>query len=471
MILLDVDTQTIYQLQNITIGYWEWIVVFILFMLMTLMAHRRKMIHIGKEPEYKYYVWGFYAKFFASIFFVIVFYYIYKGGDTYGYFSSAMSMANLFYKNPEGYFYVLFHGNSPEAMSYFDFFTGYPWGYLVDDPRTFLVIKLISPFAIITFNSFLISTVLLGYVTYRGSWKLFQLFYNYYPNLSIQMAVSFLFIPSALFYGSGILKDSFTYMSTCLFTLHFHNIFISKKFEYSAYFYLLLNALIIFGIKPYILMILLPGLLIWSGFKRFNKIRNSAIKIMIIPIMLIAVLGFSAILFISLGGAMDKYSVDNALNTAATTQNDLKSDYYEGASFDIGNFDGTPLGAAKLFPAATFAGLFRPFITEASSALVLLSALENLYLLFLFFRPFFRGTPKMIFKVITSDPMLIFCVFFCIFFAFMLGITTSNFGALTRFKIPMLPFFASSLFIINYYLKRIHYEKFMESQKGKKIIP
>jgi hypothetical protein len=32
----------------------------------------------------------------------------------------------------------------------------------------------------------------------------------------------------------------------------------------------------------------------------------------------------------------------------------------------------------------------------------------------------------------------------------MIGLTTSNFGALVRFKIPLLPFFCTALFMIEY---------------------
>lgn len=461
MILLEVDTQTIYQMQSITIAYWEWLIVGTLFLFMTIFVQRKKMMNIEKFPEYRYYVWGFYAKFFSSILFVIVFYYIYKGGDTYGYFSSAMALANLFYKNPEAYFYVMAHDYTPESMSNFDFFTGYPWTYLSEDARTFMVIKLISPLCIITYKSFLISNVILGYLTYRGSWKLFELFYKYYPQLSFQMALSTLFIPSALFYGSGILKDSFTFMSTCLFTYHFHAVFISKKYQFKNVFWLLLNAYVVIAIKPYILMVLLPGLLFWAAHLRISKIHNQSIRMIIFPLMILLVLAASIGFFATLGDSIGKFSVDQALSTASVTQNDLKQDYYEGESFDIGNFDGTATSALLLFPNAVFAGMFRPTLLEADSALVLLSALENLILLYLLIRVFFRGSIFKIYKVITEDPILIFCITFCLFFAFMLGLTTSNFGALTRFKIPMLPFFAVGLFIINHNLKRIQYEKMM----------
>jgi hypothetical protein len=35
----------------------------------------------------------------------------------------------------------------------------------------------------------------------------------------------------------------------------------------------------------------------------------------------------------------------------------------------------------------------------------------------------------------------------------MIGLTTSNFGALVRFKIPFLPFLMSAIFITQYHLK------------------
>jgi hypothetical protein len=43
-----------------------------------------------------------------------------------------------------------------------------------------------------------------------------------------------------------------------------------------------------------------------------------------------------------------------------------------------------------------------------------------------------------------------FCFSFAIFFAFSVGLTTSNFGSLVRYKIPATPFFMAALFIVRY---------------------
>jgi hypothetical protein len=56
-------------------------------------------------------------------------------------------------------------------------------------------------------------------------------------------------------------------------------------------------------------------------------------------------------------------------------------------------------------------------------------------------------------KVMNQHEILFFCITFSIIFAFMIGITTPNFGALVRFKIPLIPFLAAWLVIMKNYKK------------------
>jgi hypothetical protein len=147
---------------------------------------------------------------------------------------------------------------------------------------------------------------------------------------------------------------------------------------------------------------------------------------------------------------MSKFSIDRALETAAETNYDLKQDYYGGSSFDIGDFDGTVQGMFKLFFPAVNAGLFRPYIWEGRSVVLLLAGLENFFLLAFTLYILYRTKIIGAFKIISQNSLILFCVIFSILFAFMIGLTTSNFGALVRFKIPLLPFLVSSLFMIDY---------------------
>jgi hypothetical protein len=151
----------------------------------------------------------------------------------------------------------------------------------------------------------------------------------------------------------------------------------------------------------------------------------------------------------SLGGSMDKFALDKAMQTAVVTQDDLKrEEQYGSNNFDIGELDGSFGGFILKFPQATFAGLFRPMLIEARSPVMLLSGLENLLLLLLLFLTLLKVKIRLIFRLIRTTPILLFCFSFAILFAFMIGVTTPNFGALVRFKIPLMPFFTFGLMVI-----------------------
>ena len=93
-------------------------------------------------------------------------------------------------------------------------------------------------------------------------------------------------------------------------------------------------------------------------------------------------------------------------------------------------------------PKAVIAGLYRPFIFESETAVMLLSGLENTVLLLLTLYVFFKAGVKYTIKQILGNPFVSMCLLFSVVLALGIGISTSNFGALVRFKIPLIPFFA-----------------------------
>ena len=76
--------------------------------------------------------------------------------------------------------------------------------------------------------------------------------------------------------------------------------------------------------------------------------------------------------------------------------------------------------------------------------------------------------PLLLLKSIKGDAFLIFCVLFTIILGFGVGLSTSNFGALVRYKIPFLPFFT---FLILYNIKWLNngedLRKPIDSKKNK----
>ena len=178
-------------------------------------------------------------------------------------------------------------------------------------------------------------------------------------------------------------------------------------------------------------------------------IRNSAFRIIIIPLILFISIGGGFYLLSFLGQYMGKFALENIANTLVVTQNDLKKDYYHGHSFDIGITDASPLGLLSKFPSAFTAGIYRPFLWESGNAVMVISGLENTLLLLLTISSILRMNFIALFRKIFREPLLFFALSFSVFFAFSVGLSTSNFGALVRFKIAYLPFFFYALFLFS----------------------
>ena len=80
---------------------------------------------------------------------------------------------------------------------------------------------------------------------------------------------------------------------------------------------------------------------------------------------------------------------------------------------------------------------------------MMISAAENVFLFFLTVFTLFSVGPAYFFKRIVSKPYIIMlCIVFALFFAFSIGLVTANFGALVRYKIPLIPFYVSGMLVI-----------------------
>lgn len=404
--------------------------------------------HIAQEPYYKFFTRGLYIKILGTIGFCFVYTYYYKGGDTIGYFESTRAFSNLLMKRPADFVSVYFSGSSTSGMNTFDPYTGYPWGYLYFEDRTLFTIKVITPVVFLCFNSYLLSSIVLSVITYSGSWQIYKLFVKYYPRYYREAAIGILFVPTVVFWSSGMLKDNLTLCGICWFIVSFEKVFISKTNRKKFAVAFILSSLLVLSIKPYIVMTAIPGTMVWLLYSRIHRINNSFIRYAAIPFVLMASMGGGLLILQQLGDRLGKFSLDKIMETAAVTQEDLKRDYYKGNSFDIGKIDPTPQGFLAKSPQATTAGLFRPFLWESKNVVMLLSGIENLLLLGLCLFSILRMKFFGLFKFLFDNPLLLFLFLYSILFAFSIGISTSNFGALIRFKIAFLPFFAATFLLM-----------------------
>lgn len=426
------------------------VVISIIIVLIGLgFASKKIKSNIKEKPYYLYYKRGLMYKLAGATIFCLIYLFYYGGGDTTNYFKGAIAMYNVFWKSPSEYFFILFHTNDGFAWARFDIDTGYPPAYMFRDPRTYLVMKITSVLCFFSQGGFLSTTLLLALISYRWVWDLYEIIVVRYLTIQKELAFAFLMIPSVVFWGSGIMKDTFTFSATCYSFCGVFNIFIAKKNKFKHVIYLFVAVYIILSIKSYILFALLPGLIVFTNFERIKNVGSIFTKIIIIPGIFVGLIFLLQVLLVDFSDMFGKYSSDRILEEAAIQQQDLKRDVYGFNSFDIGEFEPTLGGVLAKFPVAVNAAVFRPYLWETGSPTMLVSGIENLIISLISIYFLLILGPFKIFSQIFKDPYLIFCLLFTLVLGFGVGLSTSNFGALVRYKIPFMPFFISLIFIIN----------------------
>ena len=106
-----------------------------------------------------------------------------------------------------------------------------------------------------------------------------------------------------------------------------------------------------------------------------------------------------------------------------------------------------PFGIVKKTIPAIWVTIFRPHPWEVRNPVMLLSGLEALFFVWLFWRAYFYKF-KLNSKARSSSVIITFCLIFSLLLSWAVGLTSYNFGTLVRYKIPMMPFFAIAMYMM-----------------------
>ncbi|MBO4614181.1 MAG: hypothetical protein J5709_03620 [Bacteroidales bacterium] len=391
----------------------------------------------------RYFFLGFAFKIACCFGFAVIydFYYNWEG-DTYYYFTASQRLGQVLFQDPTSYFRIMF--DTIDESNVHTLAPGISYYPVLFDPSRYAVHRFLSPFAIIGGNNYYTENICLSLVLFLLNWKFFQ-YIRTKINCSTKMTfICIMLVPSVGFWSSALMKDSFTFTFNFVFIMCFAKLFFDKKIKISTILGLLLSAYIIKELKAYVLYSSIAACMVWFGSGYIKKVKSTLFKFVVAPMLIVIVAfgGIYAFKYIGENVGGEYSNVDAMLEKASAAQMDLKQDYYGGNAFDIGDFDGSIGSLISLAPKAIIAGLYRPFIYESRSPVMLLSGLENTILLLLTLYVFFKAGVKYTFKQIFGNPFVGMCLILSIVMALGIGISTSNFGALVRFKIPLIPFFA-----------------------------
>lgn len=381
----------------------------------------------------------------------LLYQFYYAGGDTFNYHTHGSRIIwEVFLNDPLDGLRLIFGSTDSESGVYqytsrIIFF---------HDPNSYFVIRIAALFDLLTFSSYVGTAILFSVVSFAGMWMLFSVFYEQYPHLHFGLAIATCFIPSVIFWGSGLLKDTLVIGFLGMATYFFYKVFIVRKATILNLLAMVCCFLVIYKIRVFVLQALLPSLLIWVFAFHFRQIRSVVVRVITVPLVSLILLVSMYVAVNQIGQLDKRYSLSNLTTTSRKTAYDIG--FYTGR--DAGSHyalqveDWTPTGMLRAAPSAINVSLFRPYPWEVRNILMAISAAESFFLMIFTLYVLAKAYSRL-WSGLTNFNTL-FCVVFSMAFAFAAGISTFNFGTLTRYRIAFLPFYLIALIILRDYANK-----------------
>lgn len=422
---------------------------FILFPVYVLLFHlffkaRRKRIQDPILQKYhKQFFWIKVASAFVFAFFSI---YVIPGDSIALYYPEGVNLSKLIWKDSSNLKFLYGAAKDFDESVLADNWNA---GYLKGESN-YAVVRFVIIFYFLSFGRYLVITLMFSIFSFTGVWRLYRFFYELYPKLHKELAIAIIYLPTFIFWSSGVLKDPLCTGMLGWLTFALFQLLYKKKHLVKNLIIIAFASTLLAIVKMYILVSYLPFFLLFIIIKNIHLIKNPLSRIVLgVSLVIMGISGFF-IVADRLKDEMGMLAVDKITESVKTQQsNYMNMADLASSSFSLGvEFDGSPSSMMKMAPAAIIATLFRPFIWESKKISTLLSSLESLALMLFTLFVLFKTGFFHFFKFLFTDSTIFFCFSFSILFALFVGATTLNFGTLVRYKTPCIPFYIISMILI-----------------------
>ena len=430
--------------------------------------------------------------------------------DIFKYYDDAKVMHSALKESPSDYFKIIsgiknntFHFDTCYYEKMNHWYKRNDFGLYNDNHTIIRFNAILMPF---TFNNFHAHTVIMCFVSLIGLYFLFQFFRFFLPDKEMRIALAVFFVPSVLFWGSGLLKEGLLLFSIGALLYGFLLIFFRNQLSVKSILILLSGIVLLLLNKTYWLALLILPLCCLYLTIRFS-IKKKFLFYCVFHLI------FSAIVFIFFGaiehksllkitserqqafinlakGGIYLLNQENLIRLEPDDEKLLLRTGYdsvlikEGSNYmkwKLNNFDDTilvnnsafsdekykviaknPKAGSLLFahpispdfisailfiPTALKNCMMIPLPWNVHSIMELMASAENTLILFGFMIAFFYIRKKRT----ELNSFFYFLVFVSILSFLVVGFTTPVAGAIVRYKMPALPFL---IMIIVYLLER-----------------
>ncbi len=376
------------------------------------------------------YLWlGYGAHVLSAIGQVVVTLYYYGGGDMTMYHRNGVLIARQVRARPDLFqdLIMLIFGSNPFAFAWVEGAGGSTG-----------VMSAVSGLLCLLLNDSLVSSCLVvSCFAFIGQISMYLAFRLHLPKAYHERALfASLLVPSVVFWSSGVLKESIALGGLGLGFYGMSRLVRSARPDPRAVAIMLAGFWVVGLIKAYILFPVAISGLIWFFAERSRK-RGEVFRLR--PAYLLPGIVLSIVVVTWLGEVYPRFALEKiAVETAQLQGAYRKID--GGSTYELGDPSARTLPEQLQFaPVALVSTLLRPFIFEVHNIVSLVNALETLALFVMLMMVVFRTGMGRLFRIIRSEPLLLFCTVYVIIFSIAVGLAAPNLGTLSRYRVPMFP--------------------------------
>lgn len=352
--------------------------------------------------------------------------YYYTAGDTLGYYEDGVRLAELAHTDFSTYTEFLWKGSKKYAI----------WHELnFQRPRATFMSKIASVLCLLTASNYWMVSLYLSFVSFIASWYLVKQIIRIRASLVLPAVVGFLFLPSAVFWSSGLIKESIAMAALYFLATIFLKIWLREKTTIYHWLLVSLALWVLWNLKYYYLAVFLPVLATALVMKYLVMPRLKYRQwYILLPVWGIV---FTLPLWVA-SKVHPNFYPERFLKVIVDNYQQFTLVSSPGDFIEYPSLKPEVESILLYSPKALLSGLFRPFVWETHTSFQLLVALENLVLILLFItaltklKDSFRSEQRLL-LFSTAVYVILLCIF--------LALSTPNYGTLSRYKTGFLSFF------------------------------
>ena len=276
--------------------------------------------YVTNKTTRKFFIPALWVRFIGAIALGLIYQFYYGGGDTFGYFEHGSRWIwEAFNEDVVLGVKLLLDSGGNRSFDETYSFSSKIWYYR--DTHSYVVVRIVAFFDLFTFHTYSASALFFAVFSFSGLWAMYSALNDRYSGVKY-LHVAILFIPSVVFWGSGILKDTITLGALGWITWSLLNLIFLKKRWLLSLIVMVLMAILILRIKSYILLCYAPVIFVLIYLKYVKQVRNMVLKVLLTPVLFAVIggMGFLAVNFAS----TDEYNIDNIAKKAAVTAYDIR---------------------------------------------------------------------------------------------------------------------------------------------------